>query len=56
MRTYTAYFEDSIHEAEGDEYSISDNILKVFFRKEIVLIVNMQKIIAIEIQKKDPFI
>lgn len=49
MRYYIVQSETTIHEIEGDEYIFSDNIFKVYKNNKIVLVVNLEKIIAIEV-------
>ena len=49
MRHYIVHSQSTIHEIEGDEYIFSDNIFKVYRGNKIVLIVNLEKIIAIEV-------
>ena len=49
MRYYIVHSETTIHEIEGDEYVFSDNIFKVYKNNKIVLVVNLEKIIAIEV-------
>ena len=50
MRTFVVHSETTIHEIEGEELTFRDNFLQVYNDlKQLVLIVNLEKIITIEI-------
>ena len=50
MRLFEVHSQTTIHEVEGDEHMFNDKILMVYNNKKLVLLVNLEKIIAIEIK------
>ena len=50
MRLFEVHTEKTLHEVEGDDLLFNGNLLKVYNNCKLVLIVNLEKIIAIEIK------